>query len=128
MSGSSPNMTQKTLEEFNKLGDNNLMEKEYYKAAFEFAMEELKKEYKSKNNEDEFTIWFNMNYVEDSVDTITVSVASSFMKTMMTSKGYFAIVENSFRKRTAKIGKIFETSPNFLKCKRERRAATLFHH
>ncbi|MBR5400666.1 MAG: chromosomal replication initiator protein DnaA [Treponema sp.] len=70
------------------------MEKEYYKAAFEFAMEELKKEYKSKNNEDEFTIWFNMTYVEDSVDTITVSVASPFMKTMMTSRGYFAIVEN----------------------------------
>ena len=83
----------KTLEEFHKLSDNESMAKEFYKEAFLYAMEELKKEYKLKNNEDEFTIWFNMAYVEDSVDSITVSVASPFMKTMMTSKGYFAIVE-----------------------------------
>ena len=69
------------------------MAKEFYKEAFLYAMEELKKEYISKNNEDEFTIWFNMNYMEDSIDSITVSVASNFMKDMMTSKGYFKIVE-----------------------------------
>lgn len=69
------------------------MAKEFYKEAFQFVMEELKKEYISKNSEDEFTIWFNMNYVEDTIDSITVSVASAFMKTMMTNKGYFAILE-----------------------------------
>ena len=45
------------------------MAKEFYKEAFRFAMEELKKEYISKNNEDEFMFWFKMDYVEDSVDS-----------------------------------------------------------
>lgn len=63
-------------------------------------MEELKKEYKSKNNEDEFTMWFNMNYVEDTIDNITVSVASKFMQQMMNEKGYFEIVQNKLREIT----------------------------
>lgn len=63
-------------------------------------MEELKKEYISKNNEDEFTMWFNMNYVEDTIDTITVSVASKFMQQMMNEKGYFEIVQNKLRQIT----------------------------
>ena len=65
------------------------MAKEFYKEAFQYAMEELKKEYISKNNEDEFTFWFKMEYVEDTVDTITVSVVSDFMNTMLSKKGYF---------------------------------------
>jgi len=76
------------------------MAKEFYKEAFQYAMEELKKEYKLKNNEDEFTIYFNMTYLEDSVDTITVSVASSFMETIMTSKGYFDIVQKKLEEVT----------------------------
>ena len=69
------------------------MAKELYKEAFQYAMTELKKEFKEKNNEDEFTIWFKMKYVEDSVDTITVSVVSNFMNTMLSSKGYFALLQ-----------------------------------
>ncbi len=69
------------------------MAKEFYKEAFQYAMEELKKEYISKNNEDEFKIWFNMTYVEDSIDSITVSVASPFMKNKMQTGGYFKTVE-----------------------------------
>ncbi len=69
------------------------MAKEFYKEAFQYAMEELKKEYQSKKEEDIFSIWFNMTYVSDTVNAITVSVASSFLKTMMSSKGCFGIVE-----------------------------------
>lgn len=76
------------------------MAKEFYKEAFRFAMEELKKEYISKNNEDEFMFWFKMDYVEDSVDSITVSVPSSFMQTMMSSKGYFDIVQKKLEEIT----------------------------
>ncbi len=82
------------------------MAKEFYKEAFQYAMEELKKEYISKNNEDEFTFWFNMNYVEESVDSITVSVPSSFMQTMMSSKGYFDIVQKALEKTTGQKVKI----------------------
>ncbi|MBO4533935.1 MAG: chromosomal replication initiator protein DnaA [Treponema sp.] len=73
------------------------MEKEYYRDAFEFAMKELKEEYKSKNSEDDFTLWFNMTFVKDTIDSITVSVPSAFMQKMMTSKGYFSIVEKKLQ-------------------------------
>ena len=41
-----------------------------------------------------------MNYVEDSADVITVSVASSFLKQMMIKKGSFEIVQNKIREIT----------------------------
>ncbi len=76
------------------------MAKELYKEAFQYAMTELKKEFKEKNNEDEFTIWFKMKYVEDSVDKITISVVSNFMKTMLTSKGYFNLLQKKLKEIT----------------------------
>ena len=82
------------------------MAKEFYKEAFQFVMEELKKEYISKNNEDEFTFWFNMDFIEESVDSITVSVPSSFMQTMMSSKGYFDIVQKKLEETTGQKVKI----------------------
>ena len=105
-----------SLEEFYEVGDNiKSMGKEFYKEAFHYVMDELKKEYISKNNEDEFTIWFNMTYIEDSIDSITVSVASSFMQTMMTSKGYFDIVKNKLLEVTGQnlnIKCIFNSNKN----------------
>ncbi len=82
------------------------MAKELYREAFQYAMDELKKEYISKKEEEFFTVWFNMVYVEDSVDTITVSVSSPFMKTMMTTKGTFAIVEKKLLETTGQNIKI----------------------
>ena len=76
------------------------MAKELYKEAFQYAMSELRKEFKEKNNEDEFTIWFKMKYVEDSVDTITVSVVSDFMNKMLSSKGYFALLQKKLKEIT----------------------------
>ena len=76
------------------------MAKELYKEAFQYAMTELKKEFKEKNNEDEFTIWFKMKYVEDSIDTITVSVVSNFMKTMLNTKGYFSLLQKKLKEIT----------------------------
>ena len=56
--------------------------------------------YKSQNKEDEFKLWFNMNYVEDTIDTITVSVASSFLKLTMEKKGNFDIVLKKLKEIT----------------------------
>lgn len=70
------------------------------KEAFQYSMNELKKEYQKNNNEDEFTMWFNMNYVEDTIDTITISVASPFMKQMMDNKGCFTKVQNKLQEIT----------------------------
>ena len=76
------------------------MAKELYKEAFQYGLKELRKEFKEKDNDDEFTIWFKMKYVEDSVNTITVSVVSNFMKTMLTSKGYFNLLQKKLKEIT----------------------------
>ena len=56
--------------------------------------------YKSQNKEDEFKLWFNMNYIEDTIDTITVSVASSFLQQTMQKKGNFDIVLKKLKEIT----------------------------
>jgi chromosomal replication initiator protein len=103
------------------------MAKEFYKEAFQFVMEELKKEYISKNNEDEFTFWFNMNYVEETADSITVSVASSFMKTRLIEKGYFSLLEKKLKDtvgKDVKINSIVVKSENQEKEKTTSKAAS----
>ena len=82
------------------------MAKELFKEAFLYAMKELEKEFKEKNNEDEFSLWFNMKYVDDSIDTITVSVVSDFMNTMILSKGYFDLLQKKLKEITGQNLKI----------------------
>ena len=60
-------------------------------------MEELHSEYKAQNKEDEFVLWFNMTYVESTIDTIIASVPNPFLKKMITENGYATIVENKLR-------------------------------
>ena len=82
------------------------MAKELFKEAFEYAMKELEKEFKEKNNEDEFSLWFQMTYVEDSIDSITVSVISDFMNSMISSKGYFDLLQKKLKEITGQNLKI----------------------
>ena len=82
------------------------MAKELFKEAFQYAMKELEIEFKAKNNEEEFSLWFKMNYVEDSIDSITVSVPSDFMKTMISSKGYFDLLQKKLKEITGQNLKI----------------------
>ena len=76
------------------------MSENIYKEAFEYAMEELHKQYIEQEKESEFIFNFNVNYVEDTIDTITVSVASLFMKTQVTTKGSLKIIENKLKEIT----------------------------
>lgn len=71
-----------------------------YKDAFKYAMEELHKEYLSQEKESEFIFNFNFSYVEDTIDKITVSVASLFMKNQVTTKGSLNILENKIKEIT----------------------------
>ena len=82
------------------------MAKELFKEAFKYAMNELEKEFKEKNNEDEFSLWFQMTYVEDSIDSITVSVISDFMNSMISSKGYFDLLQKKLKEITGQNLKI----------------------
>lgn len=71
-----------------------------YKEAFDYAMNELHKEYIAKKDEDTFLLWFNLDYVEDTIDTITVSVKTEFLSFNMTKNGYITIIENKIREIT----------------------------
>ena len=82
------------------LDNDDVMSGNLYKEVWQFALKEIEKEYKEKNNLDEFNMWFNMNYVEDNNNIITVSVASAFMQQMMRSKGYFDIIQNKIKELT----------------------------
>lgn len=76
------------------------MSENIYKEAWEYTMKVLHDLYKSQNNEPEFQLWFNMKYVEDTIDTITVSVANPFLQQTMQRKGNFDIVLKKLKEIT----------------------------
>ncbi|MCF0125624.1 MAG: chromosomal replication initiator protein DnaA [Clostridia bacterium] len=76
------------------------MSEKIYKDAFIYAMNELHEQYIAEDKESDFIFNFNVNYVEDTIDTITVSVASPFMKNQVTSKGSLDIIEKKLREVT----------------------------
>ena len=76
------------------------MSERIYEEAWEYTMKVLHDLYKSQNNEDEFKLWFNMKYVEDTIDTITVSVANPFLQQTMQKKGNFDIVLKKLKEIT----------------------------
>ena len=74
------------------------MSDNFYKEAWIYSMDELHKEYKANNRENDFILWLKkMNYVEDTIDTITASVSSSFLKNMIIKNGYVKIVEDKLK-------------------------------
>lgn len=73
------------------------MPNQNYKETWQFVMNKIKEDFIAQNNENEFTIWFNMKYVEDTIDTITISLPSTFMLQMIKTKGYFDLVQNTLR-------------------------------
>ena len=58
-----------------------------YKEVWNYAMEQISQEYKQLNQEAEFKLWFNIEYVEDTIDTIKVLAPSEFMWNRMVEKG-----------------------------------------
>lgn len=70
-----------------KLNYNGLMSEQNYRDFFQEAMNQIHDEYKENGHEDDFKLWFNLDYVEDTINSITVSVASEFMWKQMLSKG-----------------------------------------
>lgn len=70
------------------------MSKQNYRTFWDEALKIIHEEYKSKNLEDEFKIWFNMTYIEDSGTEITVEVPSEFMWKSMIDRGYVTDIQN----------------------------------
>lgn len=76
------------------------MSERIYEEVFKYAMNDLHNQYIAEGKEAEFDFNFNLNYVEDEKNVITVSVASTFMKANINSKGVLAIVENKIKEIT----------------------------
>ena len=70
------------------------MSEHNYKDIWQEAMRRISEEYKASGKDSDFQLWFNMEYVEDFSNTITVSVPSTFMWSQMQKRGHVKIVEN----------------------------------
>lgn len=59
-----------------------------YKEILDYALEQIHKKYKSQNLESDFNLWFNLEYISDSENTISVAVPSEFLISQIKSRGY----------------------------------------
>lgn len=63
------------------------MSEHNYKEFFKEAMNQIEESYIASGMENDFRLYFNLEYVEDTISEITVSVASEFMWQRMIQKG-----------------------------------------
>ncbi len=76
------------------------MSEQNYKAFWDEALNQIHEEYKQKGNESEFSLWFNMEYLEDNSTEIKVTVPSEFMWNQMLTRGIVDIVINKIEELT----------------------------
>jgi len=77
-----------------------IMSDKFYENVLPLVLDEIHKSYVEQDKESEFIFYFNMKYVDETIDTITVSVASTMMHQMMLNKNIFEIVQNKIRELT----------------------------
>lgn len=70
------------------------MSEQNYKEIWSFALDQIHEEYKQNNQENEFLLWYKIEYKEDTLDTIKVSVPSEFLWQRMITKGNIKKIEN----------------------------------
>ncbi len=63
------------------------MSEQFYKDFFEESLNMIHEEYTSSGKENEFKLWFNVKYVEETIDSITLSVPSELLWDKMIQKG-----------------------------------------
>lgn len=76
------------------------MSENIYKEVWQYAINELHEEFKAQGKESIFIFNFKMEYLEDTIDTITVSAPSIFMKEQMSKNNIFEITQNKIREIT----------------------------
>ena len=80
--------------------NNKTMNEQNYQAFWNEAMNLLREEYRQNGNEDQFTLWFKMEYIKDTLTEITVSVPSKFMWDSMVSRGSVKAVQDKIEELT----------------------------
>ena len=76
------------------------MSEQNYRAFFAEAMNQIHIELKNEGKENEFTLWFNVHYVEDTISEITLSVASEFMRQQMDLRGTTSKIQQKIQELT----------------------------
>ncbi len=76
------------------------MSKQNYKVFWDEALNIIRQEYKSQNQEDEFNLWFKMEYLEDQENEIKVLIPSEFMWNQMNTRGYVKNVKQKLSELT----------------------------
>jgi len=71
-----------------------------YEDVWKYALDQIHQQFSKTGKETEFKLWFNMNYVEDTISTITVSVASEFLWQSMLKKGNIQLVSKKIEELT----------------------------
>ena len=88
------------------------MSEQNYQAFWNEVLNIIHEEYKQKGQEDEFKLWFNMEYVKDTLSEITVAVPSEFMWNSMVQKGYIKSVQERIKEMTGQDVSITHISKN----------------
>ncbi len=70
------------------------MSENNYKVFWDEALKQIKQELTTSGQKDEFVFWYDIEYVEDTLNTITASVQSDFMWLQMKSRNVISTIEN----------------------------------
>lgn len=66
---------------------NCIMSEFLYKEIWQETLKEIHNDFKNNNQENQFLLWYNLEYIEDTIDSITVGVSSDFMWKKTVDKG-----------------------------------------
>ena len=86
------------------------MSEQNYKEVFEEAMNLLREEYKAAGKETDFTLFFKLDYIEDTISEIKVAVPSKFLWDRMVQKGNIEKVQSKINEL---MGQSINISPVF---------------
>lgn len=78
------------------------MSEHNYKTFWDEALKEIHQTYIQNGKENEFLLWFSMEYIEDSLTEIKVAVPSDFMWSSMVSRGYVSDIQSKIAKFTGR--------------------------
>ncbi|MCR5762391.1 MAG: chromosomal replication initiator protein DnaA [Treponema sp.] len=76
------------------------MSEQNYRVFFDEALRQIEEDFKNNNKIDEFKLWFKMEYVEDTLSEITVSVPSKFMWQQMVTRKYESMMQEKIQELT----------------------------
>jgi chromosomal replication initiator protein len=88
------------------------MSEQFYKDFFEEAMNQIRDEYIANGKERDFKFYFNLEYIEDTFDTITVSVPSELMWRQMEKNGSAEKIQQKINELTAQEIKLLPIAKN----------------